>query len=104
MPEVLEHGGLGMGAFWPQECHLERLLLGETGGHDLAEQPGDFLVPQRPCVALERGAQHLGLALRPVEIDRVPVGVLGNAHLLRQQGPSIEQFLQLFIDRIDFGA
>ena len=46
--EMLQHGGLGERALGSQECDLERLLLREARGHDLAEQPRDFLVAQRP--------------------------------------------------------
>ena len=69
--EVLEHGGLGESAFGAQERDLERLLLGEAGGHDLAEQACDFLIAQRPAIARERLAQNLRLALGAVEIDRL---------------------------------
>jgi hypothetical protein len=68
--EVLEHGRLRESAFGAQERDLERLLLGEAGGHDLAEQPCDFLIAQRPAIARERLAQNLRLALGAVEIDR----------------------------------
>ena len=84
MPEVLEHRLLGKGALRPEKAHLERLLLRETGGHDLAKETQDLLVPQRPtlaAVALERLVQDLGFAFRPVEIDGVAVDVLGNANL-----------------------
>ncbi len=86
MPEVLVDRLLRERALRPEEGDFQRLLLREAGGHDLAEQPQDLLVPQRPLVPLERGPQHLRLALRPVEVDRMPVRVLGNADLLRAAG------------------
>ena len=79
--EVLERRGLRERAFGPEETHLERLLLREAGGHDLAEQAQDFFGAQRTLVPLARHAQHLRLALGPVEVDRVAVGVLGDAGL-----------------------
>ena len=82
--EVLERGGLRERALGPEVADLERLFLREAGGHDLAEQPQDFLGAQRTLVPLARHAQHLRLALGPVVVDRVPVGVLGDAGLARQ--------------------
>jgi hypothetical protein len=52
-------------------------------------------------VALQGHAQHLRLALRTVEVDRVPIGVLGNAHLLSQARALIDQLLQLLINAVD---
>ena len=82
--EVLERGGLRERALGPEVTDLERLFLREAGGHDLAEQPQDFLGAQRTLVPLARHAQHLRLALGPVEVDRVAVGVLGDADLARE--------------------
>ncbi len=66
--EVLEYGGLRERALRPEVCDLQRLLLREAGGHQLAEQPHHLLVAQRPVVALDDFAQHLRLALRSVEL------------------------------------
>ena len=82
--EVLERGGLRERALGPEVADLERLFLREAGRHDLAEQPQDFLGAQRTLVPLARHAQHLRLALGPVEVDRVAVGVLGDADLARE--------------------
>ena len=68
--EVLEHGRLRERALRPEIGDLERLLLREAGGHELAEQPHHLLVAQRPVVALDDFAQHLRLALRAVELGR----------------------------------
>ena len=68
VPEVLEHCLLRERALGTEEPDLERLLLREARGHDFAKQPHDFFVAQRALVALERLAQHLCFALRPVEV------------------------------------
>ncbi len=84
---MLEHRLLRERALGAEKAHLERLLLRKAGGHDLAEQPKDLLVAERPplaAVALERVVQHLGFALRSVEIDRVPVRVLRDSDLAAQ--------------------
>ena len=65
--EVLECGSLGEGAFRAEIGNLERMLQGQAGGHDLAEQPGDFFVAQRPLVDLHDVPEHPGLALGPIE-------------------------------------
>ena len=41
--EMLQHRGLGEGAFGTQERDLERLLLRQARGHDFAEQPQHLL-------------------------------------------------------------
>src|SRR5690606_16596832 len=46
-------------------------------------------------------AQHLRLALRPVEIDRVPVGGLGDADVLCEPRTLVQQLVDLLVDRID---
>ena len=104
MPEVLEHGRLGVGALGTEERDLERLLLREAGRHDLAEQPRNLLVAQRPAVALQRRPQHLRLAVRAIEIDRVAGGVLRDADLLGEARAAIDELLQLLVERVDFGA
>ena len=75
--EVLEHRLLRERAFGTEERDLERLLLRQARRHDLAEQPHDLFVAQRPLVALERLAQHLRFALRLVEV--------GGARALRER-------------------
>ena len=104
MSEVLVHRLLRECAFGPEEADLERLLLGETGGHDFAEEPQDFFVPEWPTlapVALERLVQDFGLAFRPVEIDGVPVRVLGNTHLACKACALVDKRVQLGVDGID---
>ena len=52
MAEVRVHGGLRERAFRAEERDLQRLLLREARGHDLAEQPQHFLVRAAgPCCA-----------------------------------------------------
>jgi hypothetical protein len=81
-----------------------RLLLGQAGRHDLAEQPQDLLVAQRTLVPLARHAQHLRLAFRAVEIHGVAVGVLGHAHLARETRAFVQQPVDARVDVIDFRA
>ena len=68
--EVLEHRRLRERALRSEVRDLERLLLREAGRHQLAEQPHHFFVAQRPFVALDDLAQHLRLALGPIELGR----------------------------------
>ena len=88
----------------PRIGDLERLLLGQARGHDLAKQARNLLITQRPLVALQGPAQHLGLTLGPVEVDGVAVAVLGDAGLLGQPRALADQFLQVLIERIDARA
>jgi hypothetical protein len=48
VPEVLVHRLLRERALGTEEPDLQRFLLREAGRHDLAEQPQDLLVAQRP--------------------------------------------------------
>ncbi len=98
---MLEHGGLAERALRTQKRHLEGLLLSEAGRHDLAEQPRDLLVAQRPVVPVQRLAQDLSLALRPVKIDRLPGGRLRDADELRQARTVIDEGVDLRIDPVD---
>ncbi len=104
---MLQQGLLRKRALRAEERYLERLLLRETRRHDLAEKPHDLRVRKRPAlpaVALQRHAQHLCLALGPIEIDRVTRRVLRDADLLRKLGPLIDQLVQLRIDVVDADA
>ena len=48
---------------------LQRLLQGQAGGHDLAEEPRDLLAVQGTRVALLDPPQDRRLPLRAVELD-----------------------------------
>src|SRR6187431_932275 len=104
MAEVLERGRLRERALGPEEGHLEWLFLREAGGHDLAEQAQDLFGAQGPLVPFARHAQHLRLTLRAVEVDRVAIGMLGNADLAREARAVIEQLVDARIHGIDFTA
>ena len=96
--EILEHRLLRERALRPEVTDLERVLLGEARGHDLAEQPQDLFVPQRAAlflVALQRQTQHLRFAFWTVEIDGVAGLVLRDTDLLCQSGPLVDQRMQL---------
>jgi len=100
--EVLEHRLLRERALGTEESDLERLLLRKARRHDLAEQPRDLLVAQRPLVALQRLAQHLRLALRLVEVGGAqPRGALRVADLLRVLGALVQQLVNAPIDVVD---
>ncbi len=88
----------------PRKADLERLFLREAGGHDFAEQAQDFFGAQRTLVALAGHAQHLRLALRPVEIDGVAIGMLGDADLAREPRAVVEQLVDARIHGVDFTA
>jgi hypothetical protein len=68
MAEVFEDSRLSERALGPEIGDFQRLFLSETCGHELAEQPHHFLVPERPLVALQDFAQHLRFALRTVKL------------------------------------
>ena len=104
MAEVLEDGLLRESSFGSEEGDLERLLLGEAGGHDFPEQAQDFLAPQGALVALQHRTQDFGLPLRPIEIDRLALGILGQPDFLGQSGPLVQQLLEAFIHPIDLAA
>ena len=84
-----------------QEGHLQRFLLGEAGRHDFAKQTDDFLVAQRSLVALERHAQHFGLALRPIVVHGLARSRLGYAHQLGEARAFIQQSMNARVDGID---
>ncbi len=88
----------------PRKADLERLFLREAGRHDFAEQAQDFFGAQRALVPLAGHAQHLRFALRPVEIDGVAVGVLGDADLAREARAVVEQLVDARIHGVDFTA
>jgi hypothetical protein len=101
MTEMLEHRRLREGALRTEEGHLEGLLLRKARRHDLAEQAHDFFVTQRTLIAAHRVAQHLRFTLGPVEIHHLAGGRLGNAHLLGQSRPLVDEPVDTRIDGID---
>src|SRR5210317_1279912 len=101
MPEMLVHGGLGKSSFRPEETDFQRLLLGQAGRHDLPEQAQHLLVTHRPFVALEDRTQHFGLAFGPVILNGRSQLPFGNADLLRDPRPIIDQRLEPPVDFID---
>src|ERR1700726_2434660 len=101
MPEVVEDRGLGKGPFGTEKRHLQRLLLPQTRGHDLAEEAQHLLVLKGAGVALTRQPQHLRLALGAVEVDRAAGAALGGSDLLREARPLVDQRMQLFIDGVN---
>ncbi len=104
MAEMLEGSRLGEGAFRPQVRHLEGLLQGQAGGHDLAEQPRHFLVIQRPLVTLHDVLEHPGLALGAVE-DRLLALRQGrhlhSRHILGAAGTLADQLEDLLVKAVD---
>ncbi len=106
VPEVLQHRLLRERPLRPEECDFERLLLREAGGHDLAEQPYDLLVAQRPLIARDDVAQHLRLALGLVELDGAQLvrALLRYADLLCELRALVEERVDLLVDPIDVRA
>src|ERR1700689_1966984 len=96
-----EHRGLRKSAFRSQKGDFERVLVCKTGGHDFPEQPQHLLVAQRALIALERHAQHLGLALRLVEINRMPRVGLRYPDELRKLRALVDERVDFLIDRVD---
>jgi hypothetical protein len=88
MAEMLVHGGLREGAL---PARGTPTFSGSSWARqaDMISRNSRTISSSRsgPCVApalRSAPAQHLRLALRPVEIHRCAVGVLGDADLLRQ--------------------
>src|SRR5258708_24118922 len=98
---MLGPGALSEGAFRPQECPFERLLLRQAGRHDFAEQARDFLVAQRTLIAFERHPQDIGFAFRAIEIHRLAGCRFGDADQLRETRAFIEQRMDPRIDGVD---
>ena len=104
MAEVLVHRLLRERAFRPEVADLQRLLLGQAGRHDFAEQPHQHFVGERAVVAVDHPAQHLRLALGPVVVDRRGELALGLADLVRPQRALGDQRLDLAVDAVDLLA
>ncbi len=102
--EMLERRSLRERALGPQVADLERFFLRQAGRHDLAEQAQDFFGTQRTLVPLTRHAQHLRLAFGPVEVDGVPVGMLGDADLPREHRAVVEQRVDTRVHAVDLRA
>ena len=80
MTEVLHRRSLAEGALGAEVGDLERVLQGQAGRHDFAEQPRHFLVAQRALVALHDALEHLGLALGAIEHRRLAILELLHLH------------------------
>ena len=104
MTEVLVDRLLRERALGAEEADFQRLLLGQAGGHDFAEQPHQHFVRQRAFVAIDHAAQDLRLAFGTVVIDRGRELALGLADLVRPQRAFGDQALDLVIDAIDLRA
>ena len=102
MTEMLEHRLLRERAFRPEERDLERLLLRQARGHDLAEQPHDFFVAQRSFVAFD--APCAAPALRVRACRSRPCSGLRRAWTSRpaaRTGALVEQFVDALVDAVD---
>src|SRR5690606_22364018 len=95
---------LAEGPLRTKETDLERLLLRQAGGHDLAEQAHHFLVAERALVAVDHAAEDLRLALRPVVVHRRGQLALGATDLAGITGALADQFLDRAIDGVDAPA
>ena len=105
--ELLERRRLGEGPLRPQKGGLQRLLQGQAGGHDLAEEPRHLLAVQGTRVALLDPPQDRRLPLRAVKLDRpLAPPAPSQAFLIRptswaQRGAVADQAQDLHIDGID---
>ena len=106
--EVLRHRCLRVGALRAEVGDGQRRFEREAGGHDLAHQPRDDLVGQRPAVRLlvagDGGTQHLGFTGGAVVIAGVALLELDVRDLLRDTRALADQALDLLVQRIDGGA
>ena len=103
MAEVFGCRALREGAQRTEKGNTERLFKRQTGGHDLAEKPGNALVRQGPRIDFLNATQHLRLALGAINVARIPVTCLDFPNLLRTLGATIEKLDQLCIDGVDLG-
>ena len=101
MPELPEHRLLGESALRPQVGDAQGFLLGQAGGHDLAEDAKHDRIGQRTLVALDHATQHLRFAVGAVVLGRRGGLALGRAHRLGQSGPFGDQRLDALVERID---
>ncbi|MCY1432223.1 hypothetical protein D9M71_482140 [compost metagenome] len=104
MAEMLERRCLGEGALRAEVSDLERLLQGQAGRHDLAEQPRHFLVVQRALVAVHDVLEHPGLALGAVEDRRLAFrqGLhLHPRHVGGAAGAFADQLEDLLVEVVD---
>ncbi|MPN56868.1 hypothetical protein SDC9_204561 [bioreactor metagenome] len=95
---MLAAGTLRKGAGGPEIGHLQGLLQRQASRHHLTEDALHRRRRQRPGVDIGQAAQHLGLALRAVD-----VALLDLAHTLRAPrtlGQSGQDFLVEVIDAI----
>ena len=104
MAEVLERRRLGKGTFRPQIGDSQRFFQGQAGGHDLAEQPGHFLIIEGPLVQLHDVLEHPGFTLRTVKYRLGAFGqgfLLDLRHCLSTFGTLADQFENLLVDRVN---
>ncbi|MNT36614.1 hypothetical protein D3C72_1727110 [compost metagenome] len=105
--EMLHRRGLTEGAFRAQVGDLQRVLQGQAGGHDLAEQPRHLLVAQRPLVAFHDALEHLGFTLGAVEhrLFALRQGLhLDPRHLFGAARTVADQLEDFFIQAVDAQA
>ena len=102
--EVLEHRLLAEGALRAEVTNLQRFLLRQAGGHDLAEDVHQHFVAERAFVAVHHHAQHLRLAFGTVIVHRGSQLALGLADLVGEARALGDQRLDLAVDAIDLGA
>ena len=88
----------------PEEGHAQRLLQRQAGRHHFTEEEGDVVTVQRARIGILQPAQHLRLALRPVDEAGVTEFGLDLTDLLRTTGTLIEQAQQFTIDAVNVGA
>ena len=103
MAEMLECRLLCERALGAEERDLEARFKRQARRHDLAEQARDGLIRQRSGVARQRLVQHLGFALRAVEVI-LPRTLLDLGDVERQLRAPLNQRLELFVQGVDLGT
>ena len=103
VPEMLEGGAFGEGAFRSQVCDCERLLQCPAGRHDFLEYPRYLATLQRSGIVGDEAAQHLRLAVRTVVV-LAAVAVLDLGDPLGELGATAHEREQLRIEPVDLAS
>ncbi len=104
-PEQVAGGGLGERSFGTEIGDPERLLHGEAGAHDLAEDGADRVRGggEALAAALHEPIEHLALALRIVK-HRDFGGAFHGRDLTGDVGALLEELQDRVVEGVDAGA
>ncbi len=104
MTEMLGCRRLREGAERPEEGNAQRFFERQAGRHHLAKEEGDVFAGQRAGIGFLQATQHLGFALRAIDVPGLAVFGLDLADLLRTTRPLVEEPEQFAVDTVDIGA